>query len=116
MDQAKLNAIIIEAHEAARKEAHEYLEKHFGGNDAGACGFAWVEIWDYEGKRIKGNTKLGKQLKAAGIGQNYRRIFQIWDPAGLPVQSIDTKYAGAIAAAQVFKKHGFDAFAGSRLD
>ena len=116
MDQNKLLNIIEEAQAAAKEAATKCYTEVFEGIDSGACGFAWVEIWDFDGKRIKGNTKLGKQFKAAGIEQNYRRIFQIWDPAGLPVQNIDIKHVGAQAAAEVFKKHGFAAFAQSRLD
>ena len=76
------------------------------------CGFAWVDIYG-----IKGNTKLGKTLKAAGIERSdYKKCFSIWNPSEHGAQNIDTKEAGAIAAAKVFEKYGFRAYAGSRLD
>jgi hypothetical protein len=55
-------------------------------------------------------------LKAAGVRQDYTKAFQIWNPSGLSVQNVDCKEVGAQAAADVFKKYGFTAYAGSRLD
>jgi hypothetical protein len=81
------------------------------GVDQYACGFAWVNIY-----KVKGNTKLGKMLKAAGVRQDYTKAFQIWNPADMGVQNVDTLEAGADAAAKVFQKYGFEAYAGSRLD
>jgi len=40
-----------------------------------------------------------------------------WEPGtGLHCQNVDTKEVGARAAADVFKRYGFTAYAGSRLD
>jgi hypothetical protein len=55
-------------------------------------------------------------MKAAGVRKSYNGSFQIWNPAGIAVQNIDTLEAGAEAAAAVFKRYGFTAYAGSRLD
>jgi len=65
---------------------------------------------------IKGNTKLGRAMKAAGYKKSYDGAWQIWNPSGLHCQNVDTKEVGAYAAAEVFKKYGFTAYAGSRLD
>lgn len=109
-------AIANELHVEAAKAAKELAEKYYNGRDGGACGFAWVTIYP----QSKGNTKLGKiersVLKAMGFRPSYDKGFQIWDPANWPGQSIDIKEAGAIAAANVLKKYGFNAYAGSRLD
>jgi hypothetical protein len=75
------------------------------------CGFAWVNIWD-----IKGNTKLGKRMKAAGFDKDYTGAYSIWNPSGLGTQCMSTKEAGASAAAKVFKAAGFKCSAGSRAD
>jgi hypothetical protein len=40
----------------------------------------------------------------------------MWNPSKMMVQNVDTLEAGADAAAQVFKRYGFTAYAGSRLD
>jgi len=104
-------AIVAEAKQAAREAADKYFQEKLGGVDQFACGFAWVEIFG-----IKGNTKMGKVLKAAGITQNYTKAFSIWNPSEHNCQNIDTKEAGAYAAAEVFTKYGFTAYAGSRLD
>ena len=77
----------------------------------GACGFAWVNIWG-----IKGNTKLGRAMKAAGIEKDYSGAHSIWNPSKYPTQNVSTLEAGAQAAAKVFKDAGFTAYAGSRLD
>jgi len=107
----QVKAILAEAKAEARRAADEYFQKELGGQDRYACGFAWVDIYG-----IKGNTKLGKTLKAAGIQQNYTKAFSIWNPSEHGAQNIDTKEAGARAAARVFEKYGFRAYAGSRLD
>jgi hypothetical protein len=106
-----IRQIVIEAKRAALAAADTYFNDVMDGRDQGACGFAWVELHG-----IKGNTKLGKNLKAAGVEQNWNRTFQIWNPASYPCQNIDTLEAGARAAAEVFKGYGFTAYAGSRLD
>lgn len=107
----QVNTIVNEAKQAAREAAEKYFQEKLGGVDQYSCGFAWVDIFG-----VKGNTKLGKAFKAAGIRKSYTGGYQIWNPAGLGVQNIDTLEAGAEAAAKVFEKYGFRAYAGSRLD
>ena len=107
----QVNTIVNEAKQAAREAAEKYFQEKLGGVDQYSCGFAWVEIYG-----IKGNTRMGKAFKAAGISKNYSGAYSIWNPAGLGVQNIDTLEAGAEAAAKVFEKYGFRAYAGSRLD
>ena len=104
-------AIVAEAKQAARGAAEQFFQEKLGGKDQYSCGFAWVDICG-----IKGNTKMGKVLKAAGVRQSYTKSFQIWNPSEMGVQNIDTLEAGAEAAAKVFEKYGFTAYAGSRLD
>lgn len=113
MDYTKeqIEAILVEAKQAAREAADKFFQEKLGGQDQFACGFAWVNIYG-----IKGNTRLGKALKAAGIRQDYTKAFSIWNPSGHGCQNIDTKEAGAYAAQKVFEKYGFTAYAGSRLD
>ena len=109
--QDQVNAIVAEAKEAAFQAADTFFNERLGGRDQYACGFAWTNIYG-----VKGNTKLGKMLKAAGVRQDYTKAFQIWNPSGMHVQNVDTLEAGAEAAAKVFTKYGFEAYAGSRLD
>ncbi len=111
-----VESIVNEAKQAAKSAAAKYFQEKLGGQDQYACGFAWVEIHSHESKRLKGNTLLGKKFKSAGVQQNHHRIFQIWNPAGLGVQNVDTLEAGANAAAEVFRKYGFTAYGCSRLD
>jgi len=103
-----LKCILTEALDSAREAAQAHLDTH---GEHAYCGFAWVSIYG-----VKGNTKLGKNLKAAGIEQTWDRSFQIWNPCGLGTQCMSTKEAGADAAAQVFVKYGFRAYSGSRAD
>jgi hypothetical protein len=103
--------------EAAKTEAVAILNRWWDGKDAGACGFAWVNIKP----KHKGNTKEGKAerviLREMGFSPDWTgKEFTYWNPSELGVQNVDSKYAGALAAAQVLRDHGFDAYANSRLD
>lgn len=93
---------------AARDAGLAFIAKH---GEQGYCGFAWVNIWG-----IKGNTKLGRNMKAAGYSKDYTGAYQIWNPSGLGTQCMSTKEAGADAAAAVFVAAGFKAYAGGRAD
>jgi len=106
-----LDRIVAEAERAAYAAADTYFHDKLGGVDQFACGFAWVDIYG-----IKGNTRIGKRLSAAGIRKSYTGSFQMWNPSKYPVQNVDTLEAGARAAALVFQRYGFRAYAGSRLD
>ena len=92
----------------ARDAATAHLEQY---GEHAYCGFAWINIYD-----IKGNTKLGKRMKAAGFSKDYTGAYSIWNPSGLGTQCMSTKEAGAEAAAKVFKAAGFKCYAGSRAD
>ena len=110
--QEQVNAIVTEAFKAARKTAEHYFHSTMQGRDQFPCGFAWVDIYE-----IRGNTKLGRMLAAAGVEKNtYTKTHQIWNPSGMPVQNVDCLLAGANEAAAVFRKYGFTAHAGSRWD
>ena len=106
-----IKRIVEQACDAAYKAADVYENDVMQGS-WGACGFAWVDICG-----IKGNTKIGRRLTQAGIGKDWTgRAYQIWNPSKYGTQNVDTLEAGARAAADVFKKYGFTAYAGSRLD
>ena len=107
----QVRAIVAEAKAEARQAADKFFQEKLGGRDQYSCGFAWVNILG-----VKGNTKLGRVLKAAGIRQDYTKAFSIWNPSEMAVQNIDTLEAGAQAAADVLTRYGFKAYAGSRLD
>ena len=110
--QAIMNEMLTEASNAAKKAADEM----YGGQDGGACGFAWVTIYPEH----KGNTKLGKAerkvLEAMGFRAGYPSGYQHWNPSNWNGQSIYVKEKGALAAANVLRKYGFNVSAGSRLD
>jgi hypothetical protein len=105
-----LKEIVALAKDAAYRAADAYENDIMQGG-WGACGFAWMNIYG-----IKGNTRIGRKLKQAGVEQSWDKSFQIWNPSGYPTQNVDTLEAGARAAAEVFKRYGFEAYAGSRLD
>lgn len=97
----------------AAKEKYESL----GGKHQWPCGFAWVDILDYNGKKLDGRTKIGRLLKEAGIDKSYNSgMYMIWNPSGLMIQNMDSLYCGAQAAVKILKKYGFNAYAGSRID
>jgi hypothetical protein len=107
----QIQTIIAEAKHEAYLAADRFFKEKLGGEDKYSCGFAWVDIFG-----VKGNTRLGRALKAAGVRKSYTGGFQIWNPSGYGCQNIDTLEAGADAAAKVFTKYGFTAYTGSRLD
>ena len=103
-----LKTIKAAALQHANDAAVAYMDTH---GEHAYCGFAWVNIYG-----IKGNTKLGKRMKAAGFEKDYTGAYSIWNPSGLGTQCMSTKEAGAYAAAKVFSAAGFTAYAGSRAD
>ena len=97
---------------AALQHARDAAEASVEANgELGYCGFAWINIYG-----IKGSTKLGRRMKAAGFEKDYSGAYSIWNPSGLGTQCMSTKEAGAYAAAKVFSAAGFTAYAGSRAD
>ena len=106
-----------EAWAAAVVATDKYIQEHLAGEDKYACGFAWVNIYP----KHKGNTKLGREerkaIRAMGLELDYTgKRFSWWNPSNCGFQNIDCKEEGARAAATVLQAHGFDAYAGSRLD
>ena len=77
-----------------------------------ACGFGWVEVYV-----DRTNSKQAKELIAAGFRKDYKpKCLSMWDPAGVPTQSISVKEVGAEAYAKYLQGLGLKAYAGSRLD
>ena len=114
MDIDTLKSILAEADRAAAGAAAAAYAKQ--GSDWDACGFGWVNIYKYAGKKLDGRSKLAKTMAAAGVRQDYTRSFQVWNPGGYGGQSVSIKEAAASAYAHVLKQYGFEAYAGSRLD
>ena len=108
LNTEQLKNLMELAKSSASSAASKHLSEH---GEQWCCGFAWVNI-----RGIKGNTKLGRAMKAAGYEQDYTRAYSIWNPSGLHVQCVQTLLVGAKAAAKVFTDAGFTAYAGSRMD
>jgi len=111
-----IEAIRIEMLTEAATAANELYAK-YGTDQIGACGFSWITIYPQH----KGNTKAGKAeravLKQMGFEKDWTgKAYQIWNPSNYHGQNIEIKEAGSIAAAAVLKRHGFNAYANSRLD
>ena len=110
--ETQVPKIVAEAREAAYQAAMKFFKEKLGGQDQFACGFAWVDIIG-----VRSNSKLGKAILAEKcFRKSYTRSLQMWNPSSMMVQNVDTLEAGAEAAAEVFRKYGFEAYAGSRLD
>ena len=109
---SQLEAILEEAQQAARAATAQHIIAH---GEGAMCGFAWVNIYKYQDKKITGNTKLGRLLKQVGVSQDYTRAFSQWCN-WYGGQSVDVKESGARAFAEVLQEYGFTAYAGSRLD
>lgn len=111
------NAIRNEMMDAAFKAADKFFKERLGGRDQYACGFAWVTVYPEH----KGNTKAGKAerqiLESLGFRKDWTgKAYEFWNPSKYACQNVDTLEEGARAAADVLKRHGFKAYAGSRLD
>lgn len=115
-DADKILDIVTIARDTARYQSIKYFNEVLGGKDQFACGFAWVTIYGYNGKKIRRNSKLSQAFARAGVDRDYRNNLSIWNPAGLGVQNVDTLAKGAEAAAEILRSVGFEAYAGSRLD
>jgi hypothetical protein len=109
--QEQVIKIVEEAKLEARLAAEKFFQERLHGRDQYSCGFAWVDIFG-----VRSNSKIGRALALAGFRKSYTRSLQLWNPAAMGVQNIDTLEAGAEAAARVFERYGFRAYAGSRLD
>ena len=116
-DAQAIRSILAEAKRAAARASQEWVQDwkaRTGGNEYGEpmyCGFASTKIYG-----VKGNTKLGKAFKEAGIEKDYSGAYSIWNPSGWAGQSMDVKEVGAQACAEVFRNYGFTAYMDSRAD
>lgn len=80
----------------ATAEAKMLQDTH---GDGFPCGFAWVSAIG-----VKGNTKLGKQLKEVGFKKAYTGGLQMWNPSNTFVQNVDIKAMAAQKYADTFEK------------
>ena len=100
----------IQAGKALAEQAGRDMYAKIGERDA--CGFGWVDVYV-----DRTNSKQAKELLKAGFRKDYKpRCLSMWDPAGIPTQSISVKEAGAYAYATYLQSLGLTAYAGSRLD
>ena len=92
------------------EQAGRKMYQQIGERDA--CGFGWVEVYV-----DRTNSKQAQELIKAGFRKDYKpKCLSMWDPAGIPTQSISVKEAGAQAYATYLQALGLKAYAGSRLD
>ena len=105
-----ITADIIRAGKQLAEQAGLAMYNRIGERDA--CGFGWVEVYV-----DRTNSLQAKELIAAGFRKDYKpKCLSMWDPAGVPTQSISVKEAGATAYADYLRNLGLRAYAGSRLD
>lgn len=123
-----MTSIFQEAHNKAAAAANEaavaYCDKHFGGQDQGACGFAWVNCYNDGRSAIsKEVKKVITEFRSGGFKKPYGgKGLDLWNPSNWHGQNIDTKEHGAEVYAKVFKeeaaKLGYTVmmYADSRMD
>ena len=105
-----VTAEMIRAGKRVAEQAGLEMYQKIGERDA--CGFGWVEVYV-----DRTNSAQAKELIAAGFRKDYKpKCLSMWDPAGIPTQSISVKEAGAEAYANYLRALGLKAYAGSRLD
>ena len=100
----------IRSGKALAEQAGLAMYQKVGERDA--CGFGWVEVYV-----DRTNSKQAQELIKAGFKKDYKpKCLSMWDPAGVPTQSVSVKEAGAYAYAEYLTQLGLKAYAGSRLD
>jgi hypothetical protein len=100
----------IRSGKALAEQAGLAMYQRIGERDA--CGFGWVEVYV-----DRTNSKQAQELIKAGFRKDYKpRCLSMWDPAGVPTQSISVKEAGAEAYATYLTALGLRAYGCSRLD
>ena len=100
----------IQAGKVFAEQAGQAMYAKIGERDA--CGFGWVEVYV-----DRTNSKQARELIAAGFRKDYKpKCLSMWDPAGIPTQSISVKEAGAQAYAKYLQGLGLTAYGCSRLD
>jgi hypothetical protein len=105
-----VTAEFIRAGKVLAEQAGLAMYQKVGERDA--CGFGWVEVYV-----DRTNSKQAQELIRAGFRKDYKpKCLSMWDPAGIPTQSISVKEAGAYAYADYLTKLGLKAYAGSRMD
>jgi hypothetical protein len=111
-ETVKVQMAHVRAMAEAQRAAQAFADRHMGGRDGGACGFAWVDVY-----KVRSNSKLGKALQAVGFRKSYTGSLQLWNK-WWPGQSIDAAEHGATAYATVLKEElGLEScYSGSRLD
>ena len=100
----------IQKGKALAESAGLAMYQRIGERDA--CGFGWVEVYV-----DRTNSKQAQELIRAGFRKDYKpKCLTMWDPAGVPTQSISVKEAGADAYATYLTALGLKAYGCSRLD
>ena len=100
----------IRSGKALAESAGLAMYQRIGERDA--CGFGWVEVYV-----DRTNSRQAQELIKAGFRKDYKpKCLTMWDPAGVPTQSISVKEAGAEAYATYLQALGLRAYGCSRLD
>lgn len=108
----EVKAIVAKAEAAAYTAGSAYFNGKLGGTDRGAVGFAWSTVYN-----VKGSTRLGKALVAAGFSKAYGGGLQFWMPGRQPCQSIDVHEVAADAFTKVIREElEVECYSGSRMD
>ena len=100
--------IHAEAESVAKQAGEQYIAEH---GEPMYCGFAWVNI-------APGTSKFARELKKAGVvrGRSYYGGVDVWNPGGIPTQSMDVREIAADAYVKVLGNYGIRATMMSRAD
>jgi hypothetical protein len=110
MSTAIVTAEQIQAGLPTARAAAQAMYARIGERDA--CGFGWVEVYV-----TRTNSKQARELIRAGFRKDWKpKCLTLWDPAGIPTQSISVKEAGADALATYLTALGLRAYGCSRMD
>lgn len=117
-------AILTEAHNAAREAVAAEVARQPEDERDCDCGFAWVTVEGNEAIARHCRAKLKDTAPAHQIkgdrsrygDKGYPKGWQWWKPGNFRGQSVRIHEVGARAFRDVLAKHGIRADSGSRLD
>jgi len=120
-DNRDYAAIFVEAKAAAQAACQAIVAAHKGPgpvDHVGACGFAWARLPKAQGPFVAYLKKAAKNaVNPRPFGERAWDVgWEFWNPGDYVGQRVDIKEAGAAAFVAVLKRHGINAYAGSRLD
>lgn len=117
IDLTKNEAVLDELMQTAAIAGWLAAAKYDRENDWYPCGFAWIVLKTYKGKRVNGVSKIGKMLAKYGADKHYGVTgLVLWNPAHSSTQSMYALRSGAYVILSALQQVGFEGYVDTRID